>query len=562
MSEADRLKAEGNAAFAAKDFEKAVDLFTQAIGASETPNHVLYSNRSGAHASLKNFSEALKDAEECTKINPTWAKGFSRKGAAYHGLGDLVAAKDAYDEALKLDPNNAQAQSGLKSVEDAINREASQDGQSPDMGMSQLFNAPDVWTKFANDPKTASFANDPSFVSKFKELQKNPMASLNIAAQDPRMMAAVSVLLGIDMQPQAGQQQQSEEPKPTPKKEEPKPKEPEPEPEPVDEDKKRADEEKQQGNTLYKQRQFDEAIAHYEKAWEIKQDITYLNNRAAAEYEKGDYDAAVATCTKAIDHGREVFADYKLMAKVYARLGNVYIKQNNLKDAISNYNKSLTEHRTPDVLNKLRQAEKDLKKQEELAYIDPAKADEAREEGNKKFKEGDSPGAVKCYTEAIKRAPEDPRGYANRAAAYLKLMTYPDAVRDCDIAISKDPNFFKAYSRKATALLVMRDYRKCIDTLEQAREVDKEHKHTREIEELYQKAMANRFQAEEGETPEQTLERASKDPEIAEILQDPVMNSILQQAQGNPAALRDHMQNPEVRKKINLLAAAGIIRTR
>jgi stress-induced-phosphoprotein 1 len=63
-------------------------------------------------------------------------------------------------------------------------------------------------------------------------------------------------------------------------------------------------------------------------------------------------------------------------------------------------------------------------------------------------------------------------------------------------------------------------------------------------------------------TPEQTLERASKDPEIAEILQDPVMNSILQQAQGNPAALRDHMQNPEVRKKINLLAAAGIIRTR
>lgn len=561
MSEADKLKAEGNTAFTNKEFEKAVDLFTQAIAASETPNHVLYSNRSGSYASLRKFDEALKDAEQCISINPSWAKGYGRKGAAYHGLGDLVSAKDAYEEALKLDSNNAQAQSGLKSVEDAISREAAQDGQAPDMGMGALFNSPDVWTKLANDPKTKDFANDPSFVSKFQELQKNPMAALSTASQDQRMMIAVSVLLGIDMpqQPEAGTGQQQKK-EPEPKKEEKK-KEEEPKAD-VPEEKKQADEEKQQGNTLYKQRQFDEAIAHYQKAWETYKDITYLNNKAAAEYEKGDYDAAVATCNEAIEYGREVFADYKIMAKTYGRLGTTYVKKNDLKSAISNFQKSLTEHRSADILSKLRQAEKDLRVQEEQEYMDPAKADEAREEGNRLFKEGDSPGAVKCYTEAIKRAPEDPRGYANRAAAYLKLMTYPDAIKDCDTAIVKDPKFFKAYTRKATALLVMRDYRQCIDTLEQARDIDTEHKHTREIEDLYQKAMSNRFQAEENETPEQTLERASKDPEVAEILNDPVMNSILQQAQGNPAALRDHMQNPEVRKKINLLAAAGIIRTR
>jgi stress-induced-phosphoprotein 1 len=47
-----------------------------------------------------------------------------------------------------------------------------------------------------------------------------------------------------------------------------------------------------------------------------------------------------------------------------------------------------------------------------------------------------------------------------------------------------------------------------------------------------------------------------------EIMTDPVMQSILQQAQGNPQALQDHMKNPTVRNKIIKLINAGIIRTR
>jgi len=45
-----------------------------------------------------------------------------------------------------------------------------------------------------------------------------------------------------------------------------------------------------------------------------------------------------------------------------------------------------------------------------------------------------------------------------------------------------------------------------------------------------------------------------------EIMTDPVMQSILQQAQGNPQALQDHMKNPTVRNKIIKLINAGIIR--
>lgn len=44
------------------------------------------------------------------------------------------------------------------------------------------------------------------------------------------------------------------------------------------------------------------------------------------------------------------------------------------------------------------------------------------------------------------------------------------------------------------------------------------------------------------------------------ILQDPVMQSILQQAKSDPAALQEHMKNAQVRTQIQKLVAAGVIR--
>jgi stress-induced-phosphoprotein 1 len=41
-----------------------------------------------------------------------------------HGLGDLLGAHDAYEEGLKLEPNNAVNKAGLDSVNRAIEAEA------------------------------------------------------------------------------------------------------------------------------------------------------------------------------------------------------------------------------------------------------------------------------------------------------------------------------------------------------------------------------------------------------------------------------------------------------
>ena len=96
-------------------------------------------------------------------------------------------------------------------------------------------------------------------------------------------------------------------------------------PEPVEEEdeeakakkeaKAKADAEKALGTEKYKKREFDEAIEHYTTAWDLHKDIAYLTNRAAAKYEKGDYQGCIDDCKAAIEEGRNIMADFKIIAK-------------------------------------------------------------------------------------------------------------------------------------------------------------------------------------------------------------------------------------------------------
>jgi len=282
----------------------------------------------------------------------------------------------------------------------------------------------------------------------------------------------------------------------------------------------------------------------------------------AAYFEKAEYDKAIESCQKAVEVARDVRADYKLVAKAFGRICSSYQKKNDYENAVKFYNKSLTEHRTPDILNKLRECEKTKKEVEIKAYIDPELAEKAREDGNAKFKAGQFAEAVQLYTEAIKRDPSDPRGYNNRALAYTKLVAFPEALKDAEEAIKVDPTFVKGYIRKSVILTSMREYTKAMEAAQAATDADTEKKHTAEIEGQMQKISMAMYTQRAGETEEETLQRAMRDPEVASIMQDPVINQILQQAQQNPAALQDHMKNPVVKAKIQKLIAAGIIRTR
>lgn len=461
----------------------------------------------------------------------------------------------------------------------AIDAEAKADGLpgDPSGGLGNMFNDPKMIEKLAANPKTAGLLADSAFMAKVQSLKSNPNAMGEMMG-DPRMLQVMGVLLGVDMsfgnpedvaKKAGGEVEEDVEMKdarPAPSQPQKAP-EREPTPEPEDEEaiaakkaKEEADAEKALGTAAYKKRSFDEAIAHYTKAWETHKDITYLTNRSAAHFEKGDYETCIADCKAAIEYGREIMADFKIVAKAFGRMGSAYEKQGDLTNAVEYYQRSLTEHRTPDVLNKLRAAEKAKRKAETDAYLSPEKAEEARELGSQKFKEADWPAAVEAYSEMIKRAPQDARGYSNRAACLIKLLTFPSAVADCDEAIKRDPAFIRAYLRKAQALFAMKEYNKCIDVCAEAATHDEGGKNARELEQQSQRALQAQYEAREGESEEQTQERIQRDPEIMAILQDPVMQSILQQAKGDPRALQDHMKNPDIKNKVQKLMAAGVIR--
>ncbi|SJX62428.1 probable STI1-Hsp90 cochaperone [Sporisorium reilianum f. sp. reilianum] len=604
MSVAD-LKAKGNAAFAAKDYQGAIQNYNDAIAAATSPEdniHVLYSNRSACYAGLRDWSKALDDADACIKANPSFAKGYGRKGAALHGARRLEDAVDAYDAGLKIAPEDAGLKKGLADVRRAVENEAA-NGPGPEASLGQMFNDPQLFAKLSANPKTAGLLSDPAFMAKLKSIQANPKEA-SMAFQDPRMIQVMGVLMGIDLQAferpegsdelpadlenrrediekQTGSSSSSSAPaaastssapdvemkdaKPSAASTQP----PVVEEEEEDEDKKAkaaADAEKKLGNDRYLKRDFDAAIPHYQKAWELHKDITYLNNLGACYFEQAKYDECIKACEQAVEEGRSMRADFKLVAKAYGRIGSAYAKQDKLDVAITNFEKSLTEHRTPEILAKLRDAEKVQKERLRQAYIDPAQAEAERTRGNDLYKKGDFPGAVAAFTEAIKRDPSDPRGYSNRASAYTKLAALPEALKDSEEAIRVDPKFVKGYVRKANVLFSMKEYTKAMEACQQAESVDAAQeggaKNAREIQALMSKCMNELYSQREGESEQETLQRAMRDPEVAQIMQDPVMQSILQQAQGNPAALQEHMKSPIIREKVQKLIAAGIIRTR
>eukprot|EP00878_Enallax_costatus_P022068 GHUV01023400.1.p1 GENE.GHUV01023400.1~~GHUV01023400.1.p1 ORF type:complete len:318 (+),score=111.77 GHUV01023400.1:746-1699(+) len=298
------LKAKGNAAFSSGNYEEAVTFFSQAIEADPT-NHVLYSNRSAAEASLKRYTKALKDARKCVELKPDWAKGYSRLGAAYYGLEDWDDAIKAYEDGLHIDPNNQQMQSALSDAMSAKNRPPSMGG---------LF-GPEALMKLAMDSRTRHLMDDPEFQGMLRGLNSNP-AMLSAYLQDQRFQLALEVLMGVkisgkddfaaaaeeaangtaDSQPHQQQhhsatasskasvssQQQSSSSKATAEAGTTAG----PEVEMTDEVKeeqaklKEALEWKSKGNDLYRSRKFDEAIEAYNRALELyDKDVSFLTNR-------------------------------------------------------------------------------------------------------------------------------------------------------------------------------------------------------------------------------------------------------------------------------------------
>jgi tetratricopeptide (TPR) repeat protein len=74
---AEDKKGQGNAAFAAKDYPRAIKLYSEAIELNPA-THVYFSNRSACYAAQGDHENAEKDAAKCVELDPTFIKGYYR----------------------------------------------------------------------------------------------------------------------------------------------------------------------------------------------------------------------------------------------------------------------------------------------------------------------------------------------------------------------------------------------------------------------------------------------------------------------------------------------------
>jgi len=435
--------------------------------------------------------------------------------------------------------------------------------------IAAMLSAPDLMGKLAVDPSTRGFLAQPDFMAMLSEVQKKPDTFAQ-HMNDPRMMKVLSVALGINVM--SGEEaakggfggddamDTASAPAPAPA---PPPPPPAPEPE-LPSHKADALKQKELGNAAYKAKDFPTALAHYDKAIELDpEEISFLTNKAAVFFEQAEYDACVETCDAAIEKGRELRVDYKVVAKAMTRKGNALVKQDKLEEAVEVYSRSLMEHRTADTLKRKDDAEREIKDRKVKAYLDPAKAEIAREEGNELFKQQKYPEAVERYTEAIKRDPEDHRVYSNRAACYTKLTAFNEALKDAEKCIALKPDFPKGYTRKGHVEFFTKQYDKALETYQLGLSKDPANE---ELKDGLRRTMIEIQKGQTGQVDEaemkQRQERAMQDPDIQNILSDPVMRQVLNDMSTDPKAAAEHQKNPMVMAKIQKLINAGIVQTR
>lgn len=312
------LKTLGNQAFAAGNYTDAIEHFSAAI-AVDPENHVLYSNRSAAYSSLKDYKSAAADAEKTVSIKPDWAKGFSRKGAALHGLGNMEGACEAYKQGLKIDPENALLKKGLEDVESAMESDALG-------GIGNVF-GPDMWAKLAANPKVSHLLAQPDLVQKLQDIQKNPK-NMGMYMQDQRIMQIMMSLMGLDAQMASTPEELEKATEQAHENLEKSKSETKHVPEPVVEEqispeekakktkREASDNEKQLGNEFYKKRKFEDALTHYDAAWNLDEtNVAVLTNKAAVLFEMENYTECIAVSEKAVETARDLRADYKLIGR-------------------------------------------------------------------------------------------------------------------------------------------------------------------------------------------------------------------------------------------------------
>ena len=183
-------KDKGNAFFKEAKYPEAVKSYTEALKRGPPKRneeaYKLYSNRSACYTKLGALPEAVKDAEQCIELKPTFAKGYSRKGTAQFFMKEYDKAMETYKLGLEQDAENEELKAGLQRCIQKIN-----------MGNSGMLSEQEQKERQAHamaDPEIQGILSDPIMRQVLQDFQENPKAAQQ-HMKNPEIMAKIQKLV-------------------------------------------------------------------------------------------------------------------------------------------------------------------------------------------------------------------------------------------------------------------------------------------------------------------------------------------------------------------------------
>ncbi|KAJ6004256.1 hypothetical protein N7499_000325 [Penicillium canescens] len=189
--ESDKLKSEGNALMAKKDYPGAIEKYTQALEIAPA-NPIYLSNRAAAYSASVQHEKAAEDAELAAAADPKYSKAWSRLGLARFDMGDYHAAKEAYEKGIEAEGNGG-SEAMKRGLETSTRKleEASRTSEPPSEdvdtapGASRGGGMPDLSSLASmlgggggggagGMPDLGSMMNNPMFASMAQNLMSNP----------------------------------------------------------------------------------------------------------------------------------------------------------------------------------------------------------------------------------------------------------------------------------------------------------------------------------------------------------------------------------------------------
>lgn len=115
-----RTKEEGNTAFKAKDYQRAIELYTQALEidpANKDMNAKILGNRAQAHSNLKQWAEAVADCTEALRLDPGYVKAYKTRAKAHAGADNWEEAIRDYKSVAENNPSEPRIAEDIRKAE-------------------------------------------------------------------------------------------------------------------------------------------------------------------------------------------------------------------------------------------------------------------------------------------------------------------------------------------------------------------------------------------------------------------------------------------------------------